>query len=144
MGQLIVGSNPTLSATIPYLGDPARRILRGTNSSASVLTPPAARADDASDLAAAVVDVVPLVMRAIRREMRTAASPQLTVPQLRALFFVRRYPDSNLSALADHLGVGLTGASGLVDRLVRASMLARETDPAERRRIKLTVTAQGM
>jgi DNA-binding MarR family transcriptional regulator len=49
----------------------------------------------------------------------------------------------NLSALADHLGVGITGASGLVDRLVRQGLLARETDPNERRRIQLTVTADG-
>jgi DNA-binding MarR family transcriptional regulator len=82
-------------------------------------------------------------MRAIRGEMRAAASSSLTVPQLRALLFVRRNPGTNLSALADHLGIGLTGASGLVDRLVRNEMLARETDPNERRRIRLTVTNQG-
>ena len=82
-------------------------------------------------------------MRAIRREMRAAAAPALTVPQLRTLLFVSRNPDVNLSALADHLGIGLTGASGLVDRLVRQELLARETDPNERRRIQLTVTPHG-
>ena len=46
-------------------------------------------------------------------------------------------------AVADHLGIGLTGASGLVDRLVRQDLLTRETDPTERRRIRLSVTAQG-
>src|SRR5690348_8593895 len=85
-----------------------------------------------ADVAATVVDVVPLVMRAIRREMRAAASSSLTVPQLRALLFVRRNPGTNLSALAEHLGIGLTGASGLVDRLVRNDMLARKIDPNER------------
>ncbi|HEY7024440.1 MAG TPA: MarR family transcriptional regulator [Candidatus Limnocylindrales bacterium] len=67
----------------------------------------------------------------------------MTVPQLRALLFVTRNPDVNLSGLAEHLGIGLTGASGLVDRLVRQNMLSRETDPNERRRIQLTVTAEG-
>jgi DNA-binding MarR family transcriptional regulator len=90
-----------------------------------------------------VVDVVPLVMRAIRREMRAAASPALTVPQLRTLIFVKRNPDVNLSALAEHLGIGLTGASGLVDRMVKQRLLVRETDPNERRRIQLTVTPAG-
>ena len=97
----------------------------------------------APDVAATVVDVVPLVMRAIRREMRAAASPAVTVPQLRALLFVSRNPDVNLSGLAEHLGIGLTGASGLVDRLVKQQLLSRETDPNERRRIQLTVTVQG-
>ena len=82
-------------------------------------------------------------MRAIRREMRAAASPALTVPQLRALLFVNRNPEVNLSKVAEHLGVGVTGASGLVDRLVRHGLLARETDPNERRRIQLTVTPDG-
>ena len=86
---------------------------------------------------------MPLVMRLIRREMRAAASPAVTVPQLRALLFVNRNPDVNLSGLAEHLGIGLTGASGLVDRLVKQHLLSRESDPKERRRIQLTVTAQG-
>jgi DNA-binding MarR family transcriptional regulator len=113
-------------------------ILRGTNSSSSALTSP-----NAADVAALVVDVMPLVMRAIRREMRAAAADSVSVPQLRALLFVRQNPETNLSALAEHLGIGLTGASGLVDRLVRQQLLTRVTDPAERRRIQLTVTAQG-
>ena len=91
----------------------------------------------------AVLETVPAVMRQIRREMRAAAAPTLTVPQMRALLFVGRHPATNLSALAEHLGIGLTGASGLVDRLVRDGLVQRETDPAERRRIRLTVTAAG-
>jgi len=75
--------------------------------------------------------------------MRAAASPALSVPQLRTLLFVKRNPDVNLSALAEHLGIGLTGASGLVDRLVRNELLSRETDPNERRRIQLTLTPHG-
>jgi DNA-binding MarR family transcriptional regulator len=82
-------------------------------------------------------------MRSIRREMRAAASPAVTVPQLRALLFVNRNPDVNLSGLAEHLGIGLTGASGLVDRLVKQHLLSRQTDPNERRRIQLTVTVRG-
>ena len=91
----------------------------------------------------AVLETVPAVMRQIRREMRAAAAPTLTVPQMRALLFIGRHPETNLSTLAEHLGIGLTGASGLVDRLVRDGLVDRETDPQERRRIKLTVTAAG-
>ena len=91
----------------------------------------------------AVLETVPAAMRQIRREMRAAAAPTLSVPQMRALLFIGRHPETNLSTLAEHLGIGLTGASGLVDRLVRDGLVERETDPAERRRIKLTVTAAG-
>jgi len=96
-----------------------------------------------ADVATAVLETVPGVMRGIRREMRAVAAPSLTVPQMRALLFIGRHPETNLSNLAEHLGIGLTGASGLVDRLVRDGLVVRETDPAERRRIKLTVTAAG-
>ena len=84
-----------------------------------------------------------MVSTARRNRLRAAASPAVTVPQLRALLFVNRNPDVNLSGLAEHLGIGLTGASGLVDRLVKQHLMSRETDPNERRRIQLTVTVQG-
>ena len=96
-----------------------------------------------ADVATAVLETVPAVMRRIRSEMRAAATPTLTVPQMRALMFIGRHPETNLSALAEHLGIGLTGASGLVDRLVRDNLVARDTDPHERRKIRLTVTAAG-
>ena len=83
-------------------------------------------------------------MRQIRQEMRAAAAPRLTVAQLRALLFVSRNPNANLSALAEHLGIGLTGASGLVDRLVRDGLLGRTMIPPKRRRIQLTVTRAGL
>jgi DNA-binding MarR family transcriptional regulator len=99
--------------------------------------------DAAAESAAALVDVVPIVMRFIRREMRDAVAPVLTVEQLRTLLFVGRTPDVSLSALADSLGIGIAGASGLVDRLVRQGLIKRQPDPAERRRIQLSLTADG-
>jgi DNA-binding MarR family transcriptional regulator len=114
-------------------------MLRDTNSSLHVQSPPS----DAQATANAVAEVVPVLMRQIRQEMRAAAAPRLTVAQLRALLFVSRNENTNLSALAEHLGIGLTGASGLVDRLVRDGLLLRTIDPAERRRIQLIVTPAG-
>jgi DNA-binding MarR family transcriptional regulator len=90
-----------------------------------------------------VLEVVPLVMRQIRTEMRSAAAPALTVLQLRALLFVRRNPDSSISALAEHHGVGLTTASALADRLVRQGLLDRQPAPHERRRLMLRLTPLG-
>ena len=90
-----------------------------------------------------LVEVAPLVTRWIRGEMRRASADSLTVPQLRALLYVRRHPGTNLSGLADHLGVGVTTASGLVDRLVRQQLLTRTQDPTERRRMRLELTPEG-
>lgn len=43
-------------------------------------------------------------------------------------------PEASLSALAENLGVSRPTASVLVDRLVQRGLVARGTDPAERRR----------
>ena len=145
MGQPIVGSNPTLSAT-PRHGPHARtprHILRGTNSPVSVDSAEPTSAPDVQAATEVLLEVVPLVMRTIRREMRSAVAPALTVPQLRTLLFVRRHPNANLSAVAEHLGVALTSASGLVDRLVRHGLLDRRTDPDERRRVMIALTDAG-
>jgi DNA-binding MarR family transcriptional regulator len=96
-----------------------------------------------------ILEVVPRAMRHIRAEMRAEAARaggarQLTVPQLRALTWIRRHPGQGLSPLADHLGMSLPACSALVDRLVKAGLLERSTDPSERRRIQLRLTPVGL
>lgn len=90
-----------------------------------------------------ILEVVPRSMRRIRTEMRRQAPPRLTVPQMRALLFVRRHPATSLSALADQLGVSAAAGSVLIDRLVRQGLLERAVDPAERRRVCLTASTAG-
>jgi len=105
-------------------------------------TPPT-ETDLRHETADRILEVVPRLMRRIRREMRVAGSNGLTVPQLRALLYVRRHPAIGLSPLAEHLGMSASATSGLVDRLVRSGMLDRATDPDERRRIQLTLSPAG-
>jgi DNA-binding MarR family transcriptional regulator len=95
------------------------------------------------DAAAEILEQVPVAMRAIRARMREGRPPGISVPQFRALLYVRRNAGCGLSDLADHLGTSVPAASELVSRLVRAELLVRETDPAERRRIRLTLSAEG-
>jgi DNA-binding MarR family transcriptional regulator len=90
-----------------------------------------------------ILQVVPRTMGRIRTEMRNAGTGTLTVPQLRALLFIRRRPGGGLSPLAEHLGMALPSASALVERLVRADLVERVADPDERRRIQLRLTARG-
>jgi DNA-binding MarR family transcriptional regulator len=97
-----------------------------------------------ADCADRLLDVVPRTMRRIREEMRTHGARGLTVPQLRALLYVRRHPGSGLSTLAEHLGMSPPAASALVERLVRAGQLARTAHPHERRRIQLRLTRRGL
>ncbi len=98
---------------------------------------------DRDALAELVLEVLPRTMRRIRQVTRRASEGGLTVPQVRALLFVRRQPGTDLSALAVHLGVSRPSASAMVERLVRAGLVARSQDPAERRRLSLGLTAAG-
>jgi DNA-binding MarR family transcriptional regulator len=95
------------------------------------------------EVANAVLEIVPGVMRAIRRQMRSGRAPGLSVPQFRILLFARRSPGCNLSAAAEHLGISLPAASQLVERLVRAGLLDRSVRPHERRHVELRVTPAG-
>ncbi len=98
----------------------------------------------ARDAAAAVLETVPLVMRAIRTRMREGRPEAISVPQFRALLYIRRHPGTDLSAVAGHVGTSLPATSELVARLVRQELVTRETDPGSRRRIRLALSATGL
>lgn len=68
----------------------------------------------------------------------------LTLPQLRILFLIRRTPGITTKALARGLGLTVPTVSGLVDKLVRAGLVARGQREDDRRVIPLTLTDEGM
>ncbi len=90
-----------------------------------------------------LLEVVPLVMREIRSQMRSQRIPDLTVPQFRTLLFVDRNAGSSLSEVAEHIGITLPSASKLVDDLIRHGLMTREEHLKDRRRVRLAVTTQG-
>src|SRR5256712_1198506 len=90
-----------------------------------------------------ILETVPLVMRVVRAEVRRQGAQVVSVPQFRALAFVERHPGASLAGVAEHLGVTAPTASTIVDRLVRRRLVGRVPDPAERRRVALTLTPAG-
>lgn len=90
-----------------------------------------------------ILATVPIVMRVLRREMRSGAQESLSVPQFRVLAFLSGSPGASLSEVADFVGVAGATASAMVDRLVRRGLVAREGDPEERRRVMLDLTSDG-
>lgn len=86
------------------------------------------------------------VVRAARRihlEMRRRYASGLTVPQFRALRYIERNPDTDLTGLATFLGMSRSSASPLVRRLERSHLVERSVDPGERRRHRLRLTEAG-
>ena len=68
----------------------------------------------------------------------------LTTRQAAAILALVEAPGKSLSDLAETLGADQATASALVDRLLAASLVKRETDPDDRRRASLLPTEQAL
>lgn len=67
----------------------------------------------------------------------------ITMQQLRALYFLRDEEEASVGRLAELFGFGLPAASVLADRLVRAGYAERRGDPSDRRRVLLSLSRNG-
>ena len=63
--------------------------------------------------------------------------------QLRALTALRQEGEANLAQLAEDIGITVSTASRLVDRLVSADWVHRAPSETNRREISLTLTGDG-
>src|SRR6202162_1323794 len=68
----------------------------------------------------------------------------LSMQQLRAMYFLRDEEGVSVGRLAELFGIGLPAASLLTDRLVRSGYVERRGDPADRRRVLLSLTSAGL
>jgi DNA-binding MarR family transcriptional regulator len=68
---------------------------------------------------------------------------QLTLPQLRVLFQVRRFPATTTGQLARSIGITMSTTSGLVTKLVDAGLIMRGSSQSDRRQIPLELTEAG-
>jgi DNA-binding MarR family transcriptional regulator len=67
----------------------------------------------------------------------------LTWTQLRALFTVAFAVAPTVGRVAELLRVGRSTASVMIDRLVRAGLVERDADPADRRRTRVRLARDG-
>lgn len=95
------------------------------------------------DCASELLEVVPLVMRAMRTEVRGHRAPELSLPQFRTLAFLGRNEGAMLSDVANFLGLTPPSASKLVDGLVALRYVNRRQDREDRRRVSLALSALG-
>jgi DNA-binding MarR family transcriptional regulator len=79
--------------------------------------------------------------RLMRRRMSVAVP--LSMPQVETLHFVAEGDCPTMRQLADYLKIQAPSATALVAELVRAGLLRRKTEGADRRRITLALTPRG-
>ncbi|MEV1289922.1 MarR family transcriptional regulator [Micromonospora sp. NPDC049679] len=92
---------------------------------------------------AAAVDIAAEGLLAVWDAAREQATSRLSGSQLRALLVVEECDGINLRGLANRLGMILSSASRLCDRLVAAGVLEREPGRVDRREISLHLTPTG-
>src|SRR6478735_10990071 len=67
----------------------------------------------------------------------------VTSPQLRVLVFIATRGPRNPGDIAVELGVHASNATRISDKLVRAGLIERSEDPADRRYVMLSLTGEG-
>jgi DNA-binding MarR family transcriptional regulator len=71
------------------------------------------------------------------------ADQGLSLSQIRLLLILAHIAPATIGQIADHLRIGQSAASLLVDRLVQAHLAERTDDPADRRRAIVRLTEAG-
>jgi DNA-binding MarR family transcriptional regulator len=90
-----------------------------------------------------ILESIPVVMHYIRRGIRRELGDKASVPQIRALSFIRRNPSTTLTTVSEYLAVSNATTSSIVDRLVKKGLVSRSEDPNERRCLQLKLTQKG-
>ena len=83
------------------------------------------------------------IFAAITAESIAQVGDGVTLPQLRVLVLASQPRHLNATGVAEALGVHLSSASRICDRLVRAGLLHRRDLPQDRRHVVLTLTPAG-
>jgi DNA-binding MarR family transcriptional regulator len=99
------------------------------------------------DKSALIKEIVEL-QRRINRNMRHNTLDawmglNLTVPQIKSLFFIANQGTTNFTKLAAALGVTPANVTGIIDRLVEQGLVSRQENPGDRRMLMLRVTEKG-
>ena len=80
----------------------------------------------------------------VSRRPAVWAGSELTLAQLLALHVISARAPMSLMSLSHALDLRPPATWAMVDRLARAGLVCRRPDPADRRRVSLTVTAQAV
>lgn len=83
------------------------------------------------------------VFTAVLAESLSPAERSITAAQLRLLVVLDGQGTTNLSGLADRLGVDPSTASRTCDQLVKSGLVARHPDPLDRRQVNLQLSRRG-
>ncbi|WP_042430655.1 MarR family winged helix-turn-helix transcriptional regulator [Streptacidiphilus anmyonensis] len=94
------------------------------------------------DLVTAVLTASRVLVAISARSLGSTAET-LTLPQFRMLVLLHSRGGMNLSRLAEQLAVNPSTAMRMIDRLIAAGMVVRETNAQDRREVSIALTDKG-
>ncbi|EPZ49217.1 MarR family protein [Bacteriovorax sp. BAL6_X] len=89
-----------------------------------------------------LLDVMPIIIRSIRSELRQAASPHISYPQFRALSNIGRGLNT-VGELADHHGISQPAMTKTINILVDEDLVTRNKSSEDARLTILTLSTKG-
>lgn len=97
--------------------------------------------DEGVSLADELMTVNAAMRRLVRRRLREEVPPRLRPAQVELMGVVGLRPGISVAAAARELHLADNSVSTLVNQLLAAGMLRRETDPDDRRAVRLELTS---
>lgn len=89
-------------------------------------------------------DVTRQLVRRMHAKMEADAAPHgITGSQFFVLKLIHHRGQMTVTAVAEEIGVSLSAVTALVDRLVKAGLVSRSRDEADRRLVRLEATPRG-
>ena len=98
------------------------------------------------DQSETIVDAVLAASRvfvAVASNALVGTTPEVTLPQFRALVLLEQHGTPSMTRLADELGVVPSTASRMCDRLVAKKLVRRSLDRSNRRQVTLRLQPAG-
>lgn len=89
-------------------------------------------------------EIMPVIMKEFaRRQVCELYKGKITLPQFLVMDFLHRNGQSQMTQIANFMGVTTAATTGIVARLVKCGFCARGAEPADRRIIKVRLTQKG-
>lgn len=99
---------------------------------------------DRAGLTKEIIELQRKVNRLLRQQTPDAwMELNLTISQLKSLFFITDQGSTNFTKLASALGVTPSNVTGIVERMVEQGLVSRQENPTDRRMLILRATDKG-
>src|SRR5882757_3909316 len=68
---------------------------------------------------------------------------QLSILQIQTLSFLKHHDNAQMGEIAEYFNIELSSATSLLNKLVTLQLVERQTDPKDRRLVRISLTKKG-